>query len=219
MSSDRGMSTRESIFWQHKAACADEDYDLFNSREHGERAEAFRDRFAEAKQICASCPVQAECAKDAEGNEGAGIRAGMYWAGGRVVDAPTRAVVQFCTACNGPLSISAIQAHRKTCNSACTRERQQHVEYQSQHGTVGGYQRHKRHGETPCPSCRAASNHASERRKKRRAEDKSAARLDLIRTWGRERGLVVHPVGPPSDGLIAAYAAYEESPGTFEAAS
>lgn len=214
MSTDRGMSYPETVHWQQRGLC--EPDGLHDAREHGEGAGAFRMRLAEAISICEACPVQIECAKDAQVNEGAGIRAGRYWAGGRVVSPPTRQRVRFCTACNGPLPVGT---DRKTCDQKCTLARQRKPERQSECGTVAGCRRHRRYHQAPCAPCLAADSRASGRRRARRRELDSAARYDAIRTWGRERGLKVHPVGPPSDGLTAAFEAYQASPGSFEAAS
>lgn len=41
--------------WQHDAACRDEDPDLFSPHDKDTRA------IAQAKAVCAVCPVRAEC--------------------------------------------------------------------------------------------------------------------------------------------------------------
>ena len=47
-------------------------------------------------------------------------------------------------------------------------------------GTEAGYQRHRRHGQTPCPACRAAASKAFRARRQRNHKALSAPRHDLI---------------------------------------
>lgn len=51
--------------WTERAACADADPELFAPRAVG-RAEVYLDAVAVAQRYCASCPVIAQCAAEAD---------------------------------------------------------------------------------------------------------------------------------------------------------
>lgn len=47
--------------WQYRAACRGEDAEMFFAPNYFERKEEKEAREAQAKSICAGCPVRAEC--------------------------------------------------------------------------------------------------------------------------------------------------------------
>ncbi|MFJ1709522.1 WhiB family transcriptional regulator [Kitasatospora sp. NPDC088346] len=67
----------ESWSWQVRAACRGLDGNLF-FHPSGERGEAHQEREAAAKQVCAGCPVRAECLRHAlEAREHYGVWGGL----------------------------------------------------------------------------------------------------------------------------------------------
>jgi WhiB family redox-sensing transcriptional regulator len=70
-------STDTGDDWRHRAACKDEDGDLFFPAD-GERANARPLRVALAQAVCRTCPVQRECLTDAlRHNEAWAVRGGI----------------------------------------------------------------------------------------------------------------------------------------------
>lgn len=60
--------------WDQHAACKPSDLDLFFPPSYGR---SYRTWIEEAKAVCATCPVRAECLTDALANSPDGIRAGL----------------------------------------------------------------------------------------------------------------------------------------------
>jgi WhiB family redox-sensing transcriptional regulator len=57
-------STRDPDDWRARAACRDQDGELFFAAE-GERSDGRPARVAQAQAICATCPVKSTCYADA----------------------------------------------------------------------------------------------------------------------------------------------------------
>jgi WhiB family transcriptional regulator, redox-sensing transcriptional regulator len=72
------MTVTEAFKWQDAAACRSAPLDLFFGPE-GEQQHEKPAREAEAKKICARCPVRAACLDDAVTN---GIRFGVFGGAG-----------------------------------------------------------------------------------------------------------------------------------------
>lgn len=121
--------------WHAQAACRGVDVDLFFPTAAQEGAEA-------AKAICEGCPVRVECLEAAlERREEHGV-----W-GGTTVEERTR-----------------IRRQRARARRAAATTRRPGIGTDAC-GTDAGYQRHRRRGERPCKSCRAA--HAERERQRR----------------------------------------------------
>ena len=126
--------------WRLSAVCKPTDVDLFFPSASGDNF------YGEAKRICATCPVQAECLDYAIRND---IDEGMW--GGRTVN-ERRAIV--AGAIYGPL-LAEVHGDAK--------------------GTPRGYYRHKRAGQIPCTECHQAFNaHQWAAEKARKARKLSA---------------------------------------------
>jgi WhiB family transcriptional regulator, redox-sensing transcriptional regulator len=116
-----------TLNWQAARACKDAHPDLFFGPEHeGVRAREIRQ--AQAKALCATCPVRAECLEFAlERSEVYGIWGGL----------------------NGKERRDVIKA-RKGTNGVSTKP--------FPHGTEWGARRHREEGTRPCDICRLAYN-------------------------------------------------------------
>ena len=67
--------------WHARAACHGVDPRTFDPFTAGERLPVFRDRVAEARRVCAACPVAAACLRSALAHRDVGIRAGFLFSG------------------------------------------------------------------------------------------------------------------------------------------
>lgn len=67
--------------WEARAACRGVDPRVFDPFTAGERLPVFRDRVADARRVCAACPVAAACLRSALAHRDVGIRAGFLFSG------------------------------------------------------------------------------------------------------------------------------------------
>ena len=120
--------------WRNLAACRGLNPDLF----FAERGDTLTVRNARA--VCATCPVAAECLEYAIAND---ETVGMW----------------------GGLCGDELIRERRRRAGGVRAKRPANID----HGTEGGYHRHRRAGTTPCQPCREAHNaHEAERKAARR---------------------------------------------------
>lgn len=67
--------------WRARAACRALDPCVFDPYAAGERLPAFRGRVADARRVCAACPVAAACLCSALAHRDVGVRAGFLFSG------------------------------------------------------------------------------------------------------------------------------------------
>ena len=127
--------------WRTLAACRGLDPALF----FAERGDTLTVRNARA--VCATCPVAAECLEFAIAN---GETEGMW----------------------GGLCGDELRAEKRRRAGGVRAKAPANIE----HGTEGGYHRHRRAGTAPCQSCREAhAAHQAERKAARRERATDAA--------------------------------------------
>lgn len=119
--------------WRNHAACRGCDPELFFP-DRGGPSTAIA---AQAKAICAACPVRTECLEEAiRDNEEYGVRGGMT-----------------------PRERRRLRRERGMVPTWAP------VQQPIRHGTVAGHLAHRRRGETPCDGCKqAAAAYRAERR-------------------------------------------------------
>lgn len=123
------MPSSTPLGWQFRGACQDVDPELFFP--HPTETE----RIAEAKAVCADCPVRSACLEFALSNN---IQFGIF--AGRT---------------EGELKIMrSLRARQTTALES----------WQVEHGTRNGARWHYRHGETPCGPCKQAIRPGSNER-------------------------------------------------------
>lgn len=136
--------SRGDLSWRAEAACRGLGPALFHPPPGTTTAAAT----AEAKAVCAACPVRADCLDHALAHDETGI-----WGGTTQRDRITirrGATGPWpCEHCDG--SYRSLQALRSHAGKA-------HPDVAAACGTLGGYQRHRRLDEDPCDACRAARN-------------------------------------------------------------
>lgn len=128
--------------WREDAACREVPVDVFTPWDPGCRpSEMDPAKATEAKKVCAVCPVRAECLDDALADEDRhAVRGGLT-----PVERRGLSAVSACSQCGVAFpSAESLASHMRAHNAEC--------------GTVAGYHRHYRAGETPCEWCRAAQN-------------------------------------------------------------
>ncbi|MFD8845505.1 WhiB family transcriptional regulator [Streptomyces pseudogriseolus] len=139
------MSTRapetlpNRLAWAARAACQGQDLALFFSDAE--------QKVAQAKQICAACPVRRECLDEALRAEGASIGDGVF--GGLTADERTELALARATEQAAAQGQAPPQPRTGRRPAPC--------------GTRSAYQRHVKKGEPIDDACRAA-NTAADRR-------------------------------------------------------
>jgi len=89
----RALSTERTADWRDRAACREEDPELFFPSASGPSAVVMQ-QVAEAQRICRGCPVQAQCGRyAAESGQQAGVWAGV-WRDGHARDLRTVRIAQ-----------------------------------------------------------------------------------------------------------------------------
>ena len=133
--------------WRARAACLDEDPELFYPIGAGE---AYQPQIDAAKAVCAGCPVRVTCREDAmdtepmDANHRHGIRGGL--------------------------------TKTERANLARSRYRKAKREAGPiNHGTEGGAQAHYRRGEKACPDCLRSDASAHRRREAEQRARKAEA--------------------------------------------
>jgi len=117
-----------TLDWQQARACKNTDPELFFGPEH-EAVRARDIRQAQAKAICNTCPVRAECLEyGIEHSDGYGIWGGL----------------------NGKERRDVIRERRRSDEIVSVRP--------FPHGTEWGARRHRDEGSRPCDPCRLAYN-------------------------------------------------------------
>lgn len=120
--------------WQNQAACRGSDQTVFFSGQGENRA------VTNAKQICATCPIQQKCLDYA-----------LYWNEQHGVW--------------GGLTVRQRRRLPKTIQPGYQIRRYKEIA----HGTHAGYMQHRTRNSTPCPDCMQARNtYQNERQKKHR---------------------------------------------------
>lgn len=161
-----GERVSDEPTWYDQARCAGYPPEMFFgfTAERPQRKER-RERLA--LEVCAECPVRAEC-RDAGREEPFGI-----WGG----------------TTSEERGFHPISGHRVgSGRSGPTKGFRDHI---IEHGTVGGYSKHRRLGESPCQACRAAHAARHLENKARRREN-GVQCSDCGHILADEHGLATH---------------------------
>jgi WhiB family redox-sensing transcriptional regulator len=127
-------STEDVLNWRTRAACLDHDPELFFAPDQ-ERANRRNPRIAEAKRVCAGCPVQQECLRWALKHD---IREGV-WGGLDEGERPTTRRPTRKPA-RAP-KVARVSKLDPVSRPSCGRQR--------------GYEAHTANGEHQCGTCKA----------------------------------------------------------------
>lgn len=130
--------------WPEDAACKGMPIEVFMPwPSHVAVRQQDRRKAQPALEVCASCPVVAECAADTHEDDWSTVRAGLTPAERLLPSHPSWFECDQC-------------GRGFTTSQGLSRHKGSHG--QAECGTVAGYHRHRRAGVTPCEACRLASN-------------------------------------------------------------
>jgi WhiB family redox-sensing transcriptional regulator len=156
------LSTDPAVDWRTRAACRDEDPELFFLP--GEKlTAAAQAQVDQAVAVCARCPVVAECRQDADDQHAThGV-----WGGQLREKLSTK--MRLCEQC--PRLFSPRRADQRFCSHECHHESLR----RSNCGTTTGARGHRKRGEPVDAACQMAESLYRARRARNRRERKERA--------------------------------------------